>query len=78
MFMAKSPQKLFRQKAYGFNGLADSLRHPFVLNSYFITKFDLRCNLSIHISENEMLIDAQSQKIGFSFPGVRCENKPSS
>ena len=28
MFMAKSPQKLFRQKAYDFNGLADSLQHP--------------------------------------------------
>ena len=31
MFMAKSPQKLFRQKAYDFNGLADSLQHPFIL-----------------------------------------------
>jgi len=29
MFTAKSPQKLFRQKAYDFNGLADSLQHPF-------------------------------------------------
>ena len=26
--MAKSPQKFFRQKAYDFNGLADSLQHP--------------------------------------------------
>jgi len=28
--MRESFRRLFRQKAYGFNGLADSLQHPYV------------------------------------------------
>jgi len=38
MFMAKFPRKLFRQKAYNFNGLANSLQHPYLVFRVLFSK----------------------------------------
>jgi len=39
MFMAKSPQKLFYQKTYNFNSLADSLQHLLFVRFFEKTGF---------------------------------------